>query len=192
MTPDTTVHPPWYRQPWMWLVVGLPLLSVIASLTMVVIAVKNRDDLVRDDWYRAGRAINQNMQADTLARDMNLAGELVLEPASLQVDITLTQNAPLSSATAAAASTQPASLQLTLVHSTRAHEDMTTILARRQQIGTDKITWHGTLPRLPLGKYHITLEPVSADGANTENARWRLRAGDVIFQGVAVPLLPAG
>ncbi len=191
MTPNTDIHPPWYRQPWMWLVVGLPLLSVIASLTMVVIAVKNRDDLVRDDWYRAGRAINQNMQADMMARDMNLAGELVLAPASLQVDITLTQTAALSSATSAA-STQPASLQLTLVHSTVAHEDMTTILMRNNHIGTDKNTWHGTLPHLPLGKYHIMLEPIEPIAADAKNPRWRLRAGDVIFQGVAVPLSPSG
>ncbi len=37
---------PWYRVGMVWLMIGLPLLAVVASLTTVVIAVKNAPQLV--------------------------------------------------------------------------------------------------------------------------------------------------
>lgn len=164
---------PWYRHPWMWLVVGLPLASVIASLSMVVIAVKNKDDLVRDDWYKAGRAINQDLGAEQHARSLGLQATLVLEPAAPAVTVTVNP-----------AENLPEYLQLVLVHSTMAQEDITAILTRN-----GPATWQGSLPRLPMGKRHLMLEPMNA-GSGTAN--WRLRANDVIFQGEPVALVPAG
>jgi hypothetical protein len=168
-TPGT----PWYRHPWMWLVVGLPLASVIASLTTVAIAVKNKDDLVRDDWYKAGRAINQDLGAEQHARVLGLKAEAILEPAVPAISVTITGSDDL-----------PDRLQLVLVHSTIAQEDMTAMLERQSAN-----SWRGTLPRLPMGKRHLMLEPVSLQAGETV---WRLRANDVIFQGSPVELLPAG
>ncbi len=164
---------PWYRHPWMWLVVGLPLLSVVSSLFFVYLAVVNRDDLVRDDWYKAGRSINQDVDADLHAQQFGLTGQLVLHPADLSISVELQATGSV---------VLPEKLQLIMVHSTIANEDMTTILTR----STDGL-WHGTLPRLPMGKRHLQLEPfMSAE----DKHRWRLRATDVIFQGVPVPLRP--
>ncbi|MFP5441463.1 MAG: FixH family protein [Gammaproteobacteria bacterium] len=165
---------PWYRQPWMWLVVGLPLASVIASLTTVGIAVKNRDDLVRDDWYKAGRSINQDVHADRLAQELGLSASLVLHPAELAVSVEV-KSAP--------AVALPEQLQLVMVHSTIANEDMTVLLQR----GADGL-WHGRVPKLPMGKRHMLLEPLMSAG---DQHRWRLRAGDVMFQGEPVALSPA-
>lgn len=164
---------PWFRHPWMWLVVGLPLTSVVASLTFVFIAVKNQDDLVRDDWYKAGRAINQDLGAESHAKTLGLSGVLVLDPAAPSISVVVSNSAEL-----------PDQLQLLLVHSTIAQEDMTAILTR-----TSADTWQGSLPRLPMGKRHLMLEPVVSA---TQASRWRLRASDIIFQGAPVELLPAG
>lgn len=168
---DPEAGKPWYHQPWMWLVVGLPVVSVIASLSMVVISVKHRDDLVRDDWYKHGRAINQDIDAELQARQMGLSGTLTLEPAVPAVHVVIANGAAL-----------PDRLQLLLVHSTLSSEDMTVMLQR----GADG-SWRALLPRLPMGKRHLMLEPL-ATGAT----RWRLRAADVIFQGEPVTLLPSG
>lgn len=164
---------PWYRQPWVWFVIALPLASVIGSLTLVTIAVKNQDDLVRDDWYKAGRGINQDLHAENHARELDLTATLVLEPAVPAVRVTMPGTAAL-----------PTRLSLSLVHSTIAAEDMTVILER---VGERE--WYAALPGLPMGKRHLMLEP---GDAIPEAARWRLRAGDVIFQGVPVDLLPSG
>ncbi|MFZ5722919.1 MAG: FixH family protein [Pseudomonadota bacterium] len=173
-TEAPAVHAPWHRQPWVWFVIGLPLVSVVASLSLVAISVIHKDDLVRDDWYKAGRAINHDVQADRRAVALGLSGRLVLEPATPSVSIELA---------AAGTTTLPDRLMLSLVHSTMADEDMTALLTR----GSDGF-WHGTLPRLPLGKRHLALEPAAA---TADNPRWRLRAGDVIFQGEPVTLRPA-
>lgn len=164
---------PWYRQPWVWFIIALPLASVIGSLTLVTIAVKNQDDLVRDDWYKAGRGINQDLHAEHHARELGLTARLVLEPATPAIRIEMPGGTSL-----------PARLSLSLVHSTIAAEDMTVILER---VGERE--WYAALPRLPMGKRHLMLEP---GDAMPEEARWRLRAGDVIFQGAPVDLLPSG
>lgn len=165
---------PWYKHPWMWLVVGLPLASVIASLSFVAIAVKNKDDLVRDDWYKAGRAINQDLDAEHQARQLGLRASLVLDAAAPAVSVSIENGANL-----------PDHLQLLLVHSTIAREDMTAMLTR----GPDG-RWQGSLPSLPMGKRMLMLEPLP--GGSGDTPRWRLRASDVIFQGNPVELLPTG
>ncbi|OYX59372.1 MAG: hypothetical protein B7Y96_05370 [Comamonadaceae bacterium 32-67-11] len=37
---------PWYREPYTWLVFGLPAASIVLSLSLVVTAVKNRDPVL--------------------------------------------------------------------------------------------------------------------------------------------------
>lgn len=165
---------PWYRQPWVWFIIALPLASVIASLSLVAIAVKNKDDLVRDDWYKAGRSINQDLQAEHHARELGLKGVLLLEPAVPAIRVEIANGAAL-----------PDRLHLVLVHSTIAAQDMTVDLQR-----TADGSWWAKLPALPMGKRHLMLEP--APGVESAEARWRLRAADVIFQGLPVELLPQG
>lgn len=57
---------PWYKQPWLWLVIAIPASSVAFGVLMVVVAGQNPDDLVADDYYKEGLAINEQ-----LARDKN-------------------------------------------------------------------------------------------------------------------------
>lgn len=182
-TEVSPVHPPWYRQPWVWFVIALPATSVVASLGLVTISVIYKDDLVRDDWYKAGRAINQDIHADQHARELGLSGELTLDPAALTVSIRVQQ--------ATGEQPWPQRLQLNLIHSTLASEDMTVLLSR-DAAGN----WTGSLPRLPMGKRQLVLEPMPEAGAaaaavaGEDRSRWRLRATDVVFQGVPVGLQP--
>ena len=43
------IHPPWYRQFWPWVLIAIPLLTVIASGFTFWLAVSNPDYLVVDD-----------------------------------------------------------------------------------------------------------------------------------------------
>lgn len=181
MTTDASpVHPPWYRQPWVWFVIALPTTSVVASLGLVATSVIHKDDLVRDDWYKAGRAINHDIHADQHARALGLSGELTLDPAALTVSIRVQQ--------VAGEQPWPQRLQLNLIHSTLASEDITVLLSR-DAAGL----WTGSLPRLPMGKRELVLEPMpdgSSAAAGEDRTRWRLRATDVVFQGEPVQLQP--
>lgn len=52
--PDPSPVRPWYREPWMLFVLGLPALVVVASLITLWIAIENRDTLVIDAAPRDG------------------------------------------------------------------------------------------------------------------------------------------
>lgn len=42
-------HPPWYRQFWPWVIIAIPLLTVIASGVTFWLAVSNPETLVVDE-----------------------------------------------------------------------------------------------------------------------------------------------
>jgi hypothetical protein len=56
-----TSAPPWYREPWTWLLIGLPATAVVASLTSAAIAIQGADPIVADDYYERGLDINQTL-----------------------------------------------------------------------------------------------------------------------------------
>lgn len=50
MKPSRTDTKPWYRHPMVWLVIGGPLVVVVASLTTAYVAIKGADPvLTRED-----------------------------------------------------------------------------------------------------------------------------------------------
>jgi uncharacterized protein len=70
---------PWYKQFWPWFIFGLPALVVVASIITVIIAFKNQDSLVADDYYKDGLAINRVLEQDDNALKLLLAAELVVD-----------------------------------------------------------------------------------------------------------------
>jgi len=69
-------HRPWYRQFWLWVVLA-PLITVVCvSTVMVSIAFYHADDVVMDNYYKQGRMINQVMEQDRRARELNLSAQL--------------------------------------------------------------------------------------------------------------------
>ncbi|HFD86432.1 MAG TPA: nitrogen fixation protein FixH, partial [Gammaproteobacteria bacterium] len=45
---------PWYQYPWTWFLIAVPLLTIIACIVTIVLAVKSSDGLVSDDYYKDG------------------------------------------------------------------------------------------------------------------------------------------
>ncbi|HET8730535.1 MAG TPA: FixH family protein, partial [Moraxellaceae bacterium] len=70
---NDAVKKPWYRQFWPWFIMALPAAAVVAGLTTVAIAYKNKDSVVRDDWYDEGKSINQDFARDDRAKAMGLS-----------------------------------------------------------------------------------------------------------------------
>jgi uncharacterized protein len=80
---------PWYRQFWPWFVISLPAISVAFSIATLVIAVRNADSLVRDDWYDAGVTINRDFDREAAAAALGLVAVMRLDNAgvlSLELD----------------------------------------------------------------------------------------------------------
>ena len=70
---------PWYRQFWPWFLILLPASVVVAGINMVFIASHGADDLVVDEYYKDGLAINRKLEKKDRATELGIS-------ATLQVD----------------------------------------------------------------------------------------------------------
>lgn len=115
----TVLHPPWYRQLWPWLLMVMPGLALVGGAVTFWLALTTNNALVVDDYYREGRAINQQLARDRAAARLGLSGELRREPDGA---------ARLALRTAPDAALPPF-VTMRLVHATRAELDRVVNLA---------------------------------------------------------------
>ncbi|MDZ7826539.1 MAG: FixH family protein [Gammaproteobacteria bacterium] len=71
---------PWYGHPWVWLLIAIPGLSVVGGIAMIVLATGSPNDLVRDDYYKAGLAIDQDLSEEQRAADLGITLSLETGP----------------------------------------------------------------------------------------------------------------
>ena len=53
----------WYREPWLLLVFGGPLLVILACIATIYLAITHPDPVVSKDYYREGVRINARLAA---------------------------------------------------------------------------------------------------------------------------------
>ncbi|RMH44737.1 MAG: hypothetical protein D6694_05430 [Gammaproteobacteria bacterium] len=75
----------WYQEPWMWLVVGIPVATVIAGLSTVWIAVHQADSPVVSDYYRQGLAVNERIKSRRQAQKLGITAVIVFSDDSTQM-----------------------------------------------------------------------------------------------------------
>jgi hypothetical protein len=63
---------PWYAQRWPWLLMLGPAAVVVAGAYTTWLAVQTPDAVVVDDYYKQGKAINQNLRRDRAATALGL------------------------------------------------------------------------------------------------------------------------
>jgi hypothetical protein len=63
---------PWYKEFWPWFIIALLGTVVTASLITVSIAFRHADDLVVDDYYKVGLAINQRLEHREAAQRLGI------------------------------------------------------------------------------------------------------------------------
>lgn len=76
MTNNESDIKPWYKQFWPWFIMFFPASAVVAGLITVYIAFENADSLVVDDYYKAGLAINDQIQLQKNAQTYGYAATL--------------------------------------------------------------------------------------------------------------------
>jgi len=155
----------WYREPMMWLVVGIPAVLVAASLVLVAISVRvGADEALPVDVRRTAQIQQEDLRADRAAIDLGLRGTLAIDARTGAVEVRL---APLPDSTA--------TLALTLIHPSRAAQDRRLTLTR----SGDRFLGRVPLP-LPAA---WTVQVAAADGA------WRV-AGRFESGRIEAPLAP--
>ncbi|MDX9707411.1 MAG: FixH family protein [Azospira sp.] len=170
MNIENTNAKPWYREPWPWLLMAGPAIVVVAGFITAWLAVKSYDGLVEDDYYKQGLAVSQRLARDQAAADLGIGGELMAGENGQDLRLFLSGNAE---------GTPPQSLQLRVVHPTRAGADQTVIL-KREAAGF--YTGRLATPLQGSGRWHVMLEDeargwrIAGDWLPQEQGATRLRA----------------
>lgn len=136
---------PWYREPFVWLIIGLPLTAVVAGLSTLYIAVVTRDGMVTDDYYQHGLEINQSLDRDRAAARLGLKAQLHLDAATGSVVVRFVEAAP--------AETLPNTITLYWMYATRAGHDHT-----EQLVLSRDGAYRATIPALLPGHWYVRIE----------------------------------
>jgi uncharacterized protein len=140
----------WYQEPWPWILLGLPGSVVIAGIVTLVIAIKNEDGLVAEDYYKQGLAINQVIARETNAERLGLTAQMLVSGDKLRINL-------------AGETTMPESIVIRFIHPTRAGQD------REIAVSQFAPGWYqGSMPELVAGRWRLLVEDA--------DATWRLKA----------------
>jgi hypothetical protein len=147
---DSADRRPWHREPFMWLVVSIPLLTVVAGLSTVVIAHRNKDPIVSDNLRKEGLSIQHDPARDLAAARIGASAHVVVDAEHLTVKVTLSQGEA------------PATLVALLSHSSRPDFDRLVPMTRLADG-----SYGAQIAALPIGHWYIELSP--------GDRGWRLR-----------------
>ena len=109
-------HTPWYKEPMVLLVAGIPLIAVIWGFVMLKLALSSQDSLVSDSYYKDGVSYTENMEADHKAQRLQVQADAVFTAD----EVRLTLNGYLDE--------KPATLLLQMIHPTLETRDATVLL----------------------------------------------------------------
>ena len=149
---SSSPHPPWYKQFWPWFLIFFPAVAVVAGIATIIIAVKTDDGLVKDDYYKAGLAINQTLERKQKAHELNLNASVNWDKLTQTITLKLTGKI----------SEPPPRLTMQLVHTTVANHDQTVTLF----LAPDNKSYTGRIKMVKTGSWLTILEP--------EEKNWRI------------------
>lgn len=140
--PDTEPVP-WYRVSIVWLLIAVPLTSVVMGGVLLFLAIYTYDGLVVDDYYRRGKEINRVLERDRYAEQLGLSADLVFDAPARLLRIKLHGTDGFE---------PPAGFKVSFMHPTRAGEDQVTQALRQGGPRYDAV-----LPGLSPGRWIVQI-----------------------------------
>ena len=144
---------PWYKQFWPWVLIFLPLSAVTASVTTLFIAIDNKPDMVVEDYYKKGKAINVDLTRLDNAFRLALKFRLTVNADTLVLEQTFGEP-------------QQSALRLHFIHRTQKAKDFDMLIT-----ADANSVYRADIPSEVNGKWTIQLE--SFDG------EWRIQPVDM-------------
>jgi len=62
----------WFKQFWPWFLIGLPMVAVVGAVNLLFTAIDHKPDMVVDDYYTKGKAINNDFALINNAKTLNI------------------------------------------------------------------------------------------------------------------------
>jgi len=154
-------HTPWYKEPMVLLVAGIPLIAVFWGMVMLKLALSTKDSLVSDSYYKDGVSYTENMETDNKAKRLQLAADMTITHDEVTVVLT------------GYLDEQPATLQLQLIHPTLETRDASILLQRM-----DDGAYHGVNEIFLPERRHVWLQ--------SPEQGWRIRLTELLEFGKTV------
>lgn len=158
---------PWYRYPFVWFALSIPMAAVIAGIGMIWLAVTTDDGLVADDYYKQGLSINKSLERERMASKLGIS-------ADFEYDSEL--NRVLLSFDKGSLQDYPVDLSFRLQHAARSDYDMQIELMHGQE---DQYIGYIN-GQLPAGVWHVELATQT----------WRIGARINLASQTKIELLP--
>lgn len=155
---------PWYRHSGPWLLMAGPFIVVLAGLATAWIAAHNADELVADDYYKRGKAVNMDLKRDTAASQMQLTADLFMSDDHRHLRLQIKGHPGFKS---------PAQLKLKLIHPTKMELDQDALL--QQQSGG---MYEAELKTAVDGRRHVSIEDLDNQWRLTTT--WRINQENAI------------
>ncbi|NVK31944.1 MAG: FixH family protein [Gammaproteobacteria bacterium] len=130
---------PWYKEGYLWLVIMLPAVVVVAAIATLVIAARDEQSLVTDDYYKAGLAINTDKAKLSRAESLGIKAVVQFQSQTLLLSLK--------------GDWVGEQLILTFNHPTLASRDTEIALSR---VGDEQYIGH--LPTLAEGPWNVMLQ----------------------------------
>ncbi len=111
----------WYHEPYVWLIIALPLSAVVAGFYTLYLAIVSDDGLVADDYYKRGKEINRVLKRDQAAASLGLSAKTKFDFDHGKIVVNLNKQSTYKA---------PEQLSLRLLHATRAGYDQDLVLQR--------------------------------------------------------------
>ncbi|MGW8389595.1 FixH family protein [Pseudoduganella sp. HUAS MS19] len=142
---------PWYAHRWPWLLMLGPAVVAVAGIATSYVAFTSQDALVVGDYYKQGKAINQDLRRDRAAAALGLSIDLRYDAAEGLLHGHVGSAKPLADET----------LSVRLQHATQPDRDMV-LMARPGADGNFTVA----LPMLERSRWQVLVEGKQRD--------WRL------------------
>jgi len=135
---------PWFREPWVWLIIALPASAVFGGIVTIWLAVVSDDGLVEDDYYKHGMEINKTLDRDKAAISYDLVANLKISEGQNRIQISFDANEKFVT---------PSNIKISFLHPTMKGQDQ--LLTLRVD---GKDVYAGALPSLINSHWYLQIE----------------------------------